>query len=398
MKLATLLALAGAGLALAANAAAETDLEILNRGNTRFACELYQKLAEPARDNLFFSPNSLSTALAMAWAGARGETSRAMASTLHFDLPPERLHAAYRELLERLGSEKLNELNAANALWAQRGLGFLPEYLNLARNSYRAGLEELDFRKAPEPARKSINAWVERQTRDRIKDLIPPGVINSQTRLVLTNAIYFKGTWAEKFLEKNTLEAPFQPEAGPPVKARLMNRQGEFGYFETPELQGLEIPYAGERLSMVILLPREADGLKNLEKRLNAENLSGWLGQMRNREVKAALPRFRLTGEFALAGVLAGMGLGPAFSDRADFSGITGRPDLCISEVVHKSFVEVNEAGTEAAAATGVVMRVTSIRPPRAVPVFRADHPFIFLIRERATGALLFLGRLANPA
>jgi serpin B len=254
----------------------------------------------------------------------------------------------------------------------------------------------VNFVKAAEQARQTINQWVERQTNGKIKDLISRGLLDSMTRLVLTNAIYFKGNWASQFKEDRTREGPFDLLDGSKVQVPMMNQTEQFGYAETDTLQVLELPYVGEELSMVILLPKRTDGIGELERELAGESLSKWLGAVRRQEVIVSMPKFKLTSKFSLGQVLRSMGMTAAFSEQADFSGMTGGRDLFISAVVHQAYVDVNEEGTEAAAATGVTMRVTSVGPVRT-PVFRADHPFIFLIRDTTSDSILFLGRVMNP-
>jgi serpin B len=371
------------------------DTRAVVKGNTAFALELYGKL-RAKEGNLFLSPFSVSTALAMTSAGARGETLDQMASTLH--LPPQKeLHPANAALLRQVnagGKKRGYELVTANALWGQRGYHFLPAFVKLNKDNYGAGLREVDFAGDTEGARRTINAWVEKETKDKIKDLLGPGVLDSMTRLVLTNAIYFKGDWLRQFKKDATREEAFQLGGGKSVKAPLMHQTGKFGYLDGGTFQALEMPYAGKDLSMVVLLPKKAEGLADLEKSLTPENLAGWLKRLREQEVEVALPRFKVTAEFELKPVLASMGMTLAFGRKADFSGMNGRRDLYLSAVVHKAFVEVNEKGTEAAAATGVVVREKSAR---VTPVFRADHPFVFLIRDRRSASVLFMGRLANP-
>lgn len=368
-------------------------------GNNEFAFDLYKKL-RGREGNLFLSPFSISTALAMTYAGARGGTEARMAKVLHLTLPGEELHSAFAELIRGLDEGKKGrgyELVVANALWGQKGYGFLKEYLDLTRSCYGAGLHEVDFEKAAEAARKTINAWVEEKTKDKIKDLIKPGVLDSLTRLVLTNAIYFKGQWASRFKEEETKDSPFTLSSGKKINVPMMNQTEEFGYIEDGNAKALELPYKGDRLSMVVLLPKKVNGLAGLEESLTAKKLSKWLSAVRKQEVVVSLPRFKFTSEFGLADVLKSMGMTDAFSlPPADFSGMDGKKDLFISAVIHKAFVEVNEEGTEAAAATAVVMKLEAAMP-EPIPVFRADHPFLFIIRDTKTGSILFMGRVAKP-
>lgn len=394
-------------------AASEKTEEVVVEGNNRFALELYAKLREQ-KGNLFFSPYSISAALAMTYAGARGETEAQMAKVLHFPTvlvekgPPssagwrvrdrERFHSAFGAIIKDLNAkgEKGNyELSVANALWGQQGYGFLAEFLELIEAKYGGKLNEVDFITATEAARQTINAWVEKETKDKIKDLIQQGMLNSMTRLVLTNAIYFKGNWARQFEEDKTKETPFTLISGEKVDVPMMNQTAEFNYMKTEDFQGLELPYVDDELSMIILLPKETDGLIGFEKSLTAENLSKWLVRLRKREVIVSIPKFKETCQFRLADVLKQMGMTDAFLAKADFSGMNGKRDLFISAVIHKAFVDVNEEGTEAAAATAVV-GVTAVGP-KEIPVFRADHPFLFLIRDNDSGSILFIGRMMNP-
>lgn len=366
----------------------------LVQANTAFALDLYQQLrGRPG--NLFFSPFSLSTALAMTAAGARGQTADEMARVLHFPNSPGP-HTDFRALLSDLkerGKKGSYELSTANALWGQQGFGFLPEFLQLTRDHYGAGLREVDFRQAPEAARGQINAWAAQETRDKIKDLLSPASVTGDTRLVLANAIYFKGRWQEQFNKEFTRDAPFLVSASEKVSVPLMSHQRHFKHLDGETFQALDLPYVGGDLTMLILLPRAVDGLPALEKVLNAELLDRVARQMRSGEVHVSLPRFKVESSFQLPETLTSLGMPSAFDkDRADFSGMDGRRDLFVSDVVHKAFVDVNEEGTEAAAATGIVIAFNSLPPE-----FRADHPFLFLIRDTKTASILFLGRLVRP-
>jgi serpin B len=377
-------------------------------GNTRFALHLYREIKGDG--NLFFSPYSVSAALAMTYAGARGETEREMAEVLGFptvESPDEAAATAIREevaavlgsLEERLEAEPETRgyaLHVANALWGQFGYPFLESYVAFVDEHLDAPLTLLDFVRETEASRQRINAWVEERTRERIKDLIPEGGVGEATRLVLTNAVYFKGDWAEEFNAKRTRDADFRGLSDTTTVA-MMTRKGDFGYFENEEAQVLEMPYEGGDLSMVVLLPKVggAAGLGALERALTPENLDAWIGAVHEREVTVHVPRFTMTwGSIDLKDHLEALGMRRAFSEgAADFTGMSEARDLFITGVFHKAFVEVNEQGTEAAAATGVVMAKTSIAPPL---VFRADHPFVFMIRDLSTGSILFLGRITD--
>lgn len=384
--------------------------QIVVEGNNEFALQLYAQLRS-RKGNLFFSPYSISTALAMTYAGARGQTEAQMAEVLHFPtvagqtparptLDSMQFHSAFGEIIESLnerGDKGGYELTVANALWGQKGYGFLDSFLEIIEANYGGSLNQVDFVRAAEAARKTINTWVAKKTNDKIKELIKPGVLSSLTRLVLTNAIYFKGNWARQFEKDKTQDEPFTLLSGQKIDVPMMNQKADLNYTETDDFQALELPYVDNELSMVILLPREFDGLKEFEQRLTQENLSQWLGKLHKREVIVSVPKFKMTSQFGLAGVLKSMGMTDAFSaGRADFSGMNGKKDLFISAVIHKAYVDVNEEGTEAAAATAVTVRVTSVRPTQ-IPVFRADHPFLFLIRDNQSGNILFIGRLMNP-
>jgi serpin B len=401
---AVLISTASVGLARRP-AAPSPDVRAVVGGGNAFAVELYAQLARKAKGNLFFSPSSIHTALAMTYAGARGRTADQMAGTLHYPREGKRLHSAFGSLLETLNNPRTDhrkkpvyELVVSNALWAQKGYPFREEFVALVQASYGAGLTELDYRR-PEPARVQINDWVADQTKQKILNLIPRGVITPRTRLVLTNAIYFKSNWADTFSERATRDEAFKLSAGRGVQTPMMRRQGRYGYLETPAFQALELPYRFGELSMVVLLPRETDGLPALEKRLTAKSLTKWLADLRRETVRVTLPKFKFTSQFRLPAVLRAMGMVEAFdAGRANFSGMTTMEKLFISDVIHKAFVAVDEKGTEAAAATAVIMALKAAMPRPVQPkVFRADHPFVFLIRHRATGSVLFLGRVADP-
>ena len=368
-------------------------------GNTAFALDLYARL-KSADGNLFFSPYSISTCLAMTYSGARGSTASQMARTLHFGANQNQLASAFSELQRQLSKaekKKGIELNVANGLWAQQDHPFLPAFLDAAAKAYQANLAQVDFRTRAEPAREAINEWVSKQTRGKITDLLQPGVVDQATRLVLVNAIYFKGTWARQFSQHNTANAPFSVTAQRSVQAPLMNLTAEFRYAEVEGLQLLELPYAGDDLAMVVLLPRATDGLASLEAQLDEQALASWLARTHSQKANVLLPKFKLTAQFSLGQTLAALGMTEAFSSNADFSGMDGERDLYLSAVVHKAFVDVNEEGTEAAAATGAVMHSLALIRPLPIPIFRADHPFLFLIRDTNSGSILFLARVVDP-
>ena len=372
----------------------------LAKNNNSFALKLFRNLTgdKSPEHNIFFSPLSITSAMAITYTGARGKTREEMKKVLCFTLSQKELPPAFwslTEALKRNASKKSYELNMANALWGQKGFHFQPEFLGLIKKYFDGGFFQVDFKRNPEGARESINAWVEKKTRNRIKELLKPGNVTTLTRLIITNAIYFKGNWASMFKKENTEKAPFFTPAGE-KKVPMMKQTGKFRYAEERgKLQILELPYEGNDLSMVILLPSRRTGLKNLERNLTAENLNSWLSRMYKRKVVVYLPKFKINSRFLLSQAMIKMGMPTAFSERADFSGITGERNIFISEAIHQAYVNVNEEGTEAAAATAVTMLATAI--PTPPPVFRADHPFIFLIIHKSTGTILFMGLLSSP-
>ncbi len=368
----------------------------LARDNTDFALRLYRQLGQE-EGNIFFSPHSISTALAMTWAGARGDTEKEMARALGFTLGQQQLHPAFAELvanLERAREESGVKLRTANALWPQQGFEFARPFIDTVQANYEAELRPLDFVGATEQSRQTINRWVEEQTEDRIKDLIQPGVLNSNTRLVLTNAIYFKGRWKEPFDEKRTSDLPFTLASGSEVDVPLMRIKEYFQYGKADGLQLLRMSYGKGGLSMVVLLPEKAGGLPALERRLEVDLLNDWLANMRRQEVDLLLPRFRVETKFQLNQALAALGMKEAFKPSADFSGMDPQKRLFLSAVIHQAFVEVNEEGTEAAAATAGMIATTSM--PMPPELFRADHPFIYMIMG-PDNEILFMGRVVDP-
>lgn len=366
--------------------------------NNRFAFELYRLYSEKYReDNIFFSPISISNAFAMLYEGARGKTGEEMLKVFHFPKGEKARREGFRTLFQEMNKPgKKYELSIANAIWTQKNYQFLKKYLDLVKNYYGGKATNLDFRQNPEGSRERINKWVESKTKEKIKDLLPKGTITSLTRLVLTNAIYFKGLWVSPFDKGLTKEEDFKITTDKSVKVLMMSHSQaqSFNYAETEDMQILEMPYEDEDISMLVLLPK-GDSLDKLEKNLTPENLKKWCGMLKREEVRVYFPRFKLERKYSMVDDLRKLGMPSAFdAGRADFSGLTGKRDLFVTEVMHKAFVEVNEEGTEAAAATGIVLGRTAL--PRRF-VFRADHPFIFIIQDRKKGNILFLGRLYNP-
>jgi serpin B len=381
----------------------EADLAELVNGNSDFAFRLYQALRQED-GNLFYSPYSISLALAMTYAGARGATESEMAEAMSYLLAQEGLHPAFNgldlELAKRgEGAEGKDSqgfrLNIVNALWGQEGYEFQLEFLDLLATNYGAGMRLLDYVGAPEQARVTINDWVSEQTEGRIEDLIPQGMIDALTRLVLTNAIYFNAAWAEPFEEKWTKDGPFYLLDGSEITVPMMLQSSSFPYAQGEGYQAIELPYDGHELSMVILLPAMGK-MGEFEASLSSERVDAILADLAHNQVMLKLPRFGFESQFGLKDALATLGMPTAFTEDADFSGMTGKPELFIADVVHKAFVSVDEAGTEAAAATAVIMSLTSAQAdPSEMTV---DHPFLFFIRDRKTGTILFVGRVVDPS
>lgn len=387
---------------LSLNELDNADLAELIRGNSEFALNLYQYFKDE-EDNFFFSPYSLSVALAMTYAGARGETEQQMRDTLKFYLSQPQLHSAFNYLDQLLatrgeGAEGKDgegfRLNIVNDIWGQEDFHFLDEFLDTMAENYGAGLRILDFVNAPEEAQTIINNYISDQTEDRIKDLIPKGLIDAMTRLVLTNAIYFTAAWQYPFAEEATSDGVFHLLDGSEATVSMMYQEESFGYTEGNGYQAIELKYDSEELSMVILLPSEGN-IAEFEQSLDSEMMNSIINNLEHKHVRLTLPKWEYEDSFKLKEVLGAMGMPIGFTDSADFSGMTGQQNLYIDEVVHKSFVSVDEAGTEAAAASAVIMKLTSA--PANVAVFTADRPFIYLIRDIDTGAVLFMGRVVNP-
>jgi serpin B len=379
--------------------AASADLQALGQGGAGFTLNLYHQMLAKEKGNIFFSPYSISLALSLVLAGAKGETAQEMARALGLNLPPERLHPAMGELvrhLTKVGNEAGQTLSVANAAWLSQGMKLLPDYQSLIKDKYSSEINQVDFCQG-EQARQTINGWVSRKTKDRIKDLIPSGLLNCDTMMVLTNAIYFLGEWAEKFDAKQTKPEPFWASPDKKVETPFMHRTGEYLYAEAEGWQVLELPYRENRLAMVVLLPKTKGGLAEVEKGLTVANLEKSSKDLAPRKVQVSLPKFEVKAAYGLNEYLIAAGMKRAFSPIADFSGIAAQQKMKIDAVLHKAWVKVEEKGTEAAAATAVVM-TKAAAPVAPKPVtFKADHPFLFLIKDKETGLILFWGRLANP-
>jgi serpin B len=376
-------------------------------GNTAFALDLYQKLKQRP-GNLFFSPYSISTALAMTYAGARGSTGSEMAKVLHFGLPQKDLHPAFGALagrMRKIQRPNLVTLLTANSLWCQRDHRFTDGFLDVVHANYQAEAQQVDFIHAPSAASGEINQWVASQTKGKIKDVVASGQFARETRLVLCNAIYFKGKWSQPFKVSHTQPDSFHISTNQTVTVPMMFQEDDFKTtrVENELMQLLELPYRGDDLSMIILLPASAGKWRNggyrdlseLEPKLTAENLHAWLAKLDGsslKETAVRLPRFTTAQNMDLEQELKSMGMPSAFDADANFSAMDGTTNLYLSDVLHKAWVEVNETGSEAAAATSAEMSL------KADPeCFIADHPFIFLIRDNGSGTILFLGRIVDP-
>lgn len=390
----------GTTLSVPVNLEKEEDIRIeegnpVVDANNKFALDLYSEY-KSEEGNIFFSPYSISTALAMTYEGARGQTAEEMQSVFYFPEDDTVRRSGYANLYNEINKEdKKYKLHTANALWPRIDFQLLEEYQNTINTYYGGIVTCLDYAGEAEKSRQTINGWVEDKTEDKIKDLIPSGILDGSTVLVLTNAIYFKGTWITQFDEKDTREEDFTTSSGNTVKIPMMKLTGEdarFNYSETGDLKILELPYEGKELSMLILLPKEGD-LDTIEESITTEKISEYRNSLQEIQIDIYIPKFKLETKYFMEGTLAEMGMPTAFGGGADFSGINGQGGIWIDKVIHQAFVEVNEEGTEAAAATAVIMEECA----RISKVFRADHPFIFIIQQKDSGNILFLGRVSDP-
>jgi serpin B len=379
------------------------QLAALVSGNSTFAFNLYQQLTQGNSGNIFYSPYSISTALAMTYAGANGDTATQMAKALDFTLPQAQLHPAFDDLALQLASRgqgasgtngKSFALNIANALWCEKTYNFLPDFLNTLGQNYGAGVNLLDFVNSPEPSRVTINNWVSNETNNKINNLIPAGAIAPQTRLVLTNAIYFDAAWQNPFSADKTQNGTFNLLDGSTVSVPMMNNEASYGYTQGTGYQAVELPYSGGQVAMDIIMP-DAGNFTTFESGMTAGSVSAIISNLQTKSINLTMPKFNFDSSFSLNSALSALGTPIAFSNQADFSGMTGNKDLTIADVVHKAYVAVDEQGTEAAAATGVVMSAMAVMNQNNVTI---DQPFIFMIRDIQTGAILFVGRVLNPA
>ncbi|MDH7506865.1 MAG: serpin family protein [Candidatus Thermoplasmatota archaeon] len=359
----------------------------------KFSFDFYQKISENKHENIFFSPYSIFVALSMAYEGACGNTAIQMFNILNFLQNDSETQGSFGRIYNLLNQKQTGyKISTANAFWIHQKYIFLPEYINLLQNYYMAEANKLDFSNNVEAA-SIINSWIENQTNGKIKDMIDPGSLSELTRLVLTNAIYFKGLWEHPFDPKYTSKMDFKINHIETVKVDMMSLSDcSFDYTETDDLQILKLPYKGKNLSMIVILPKE-NNLSIVDSLLNTLNIKNWYKNFQKTQINIFLPKFKFVAEYNLNNILKDMGMVDAFSEiDADFFGMDGTRSLFISDILHKAFVEVNEEGTEAAAATSVIVTTTAM-----TPTFNADHPFVFLIQHEDTGAILFMGKIINP-
>jgi len=378
-------------------AATEEGVSAVVEANNRFAFDFYAK--HKGDSNFFFSPYSVSSAMSMVYEAAKDSTASQIASVFHFPDIKTLEPSSARIYNEINKTDKSYSLNTANALWAQKDYKFLPNYFKTIGEYYGGQLTNLDFISNVENSRITINNWVEDRTNDKIKNLIPQGMISEDTRLVLTNAIYFKGKWQEQFKKKDTKQENFSITPKSTIKTDMMQLTGEdarFQYAENGDVKVLSLPYQGNDLSMVLILPEDGKTIQDAENYLSVDKFSELKASMQKWQVDVYVPKFKLETKYFMSQDLASMGMPIAFSDNANFSGMTGSNDLKIDQVIHQAFVRVDEEGTEAAAATAITMKVTSAMPQQA-KIFRADHPFLFIIQQNSTGNILFLGRIDSP-
>jgi len=378
-------------------AKADDNLQTMVKSNNAFGFDLYHKF-KGERGNLFFSPYSISTALAMTYEGAKGQTAKEMQTVLHLPDDKQKIRSGFVNIYNELNKEgKSYKLTTANALWAQKDYPFINEYFKVVDEYYNGRVTNLDFKTDTENSRVTINNWIEDKTNDKIKDLIPVGMLSPMTRLVLTNAIYFRADWSDQFRAEDTRDGQFKLHSGQNVDVRMMHKTNHYNYGETNNLQILEMDYLGNDLSMLIILPKE-NNITQIENIFNKEKLDDWKNDMGKEKVRIALPKFKFKTKYFMTDTLKEMGMPTAFKwPGSDFTGMSPTNELYIDEVIHQTFVEVAEYGTEAAAATAVLMKAGAALQQEQPKIFNANHPFIFIIQQKDSGNILFMGRMSDP-
>ncbi len=381
------------------------ETKTIHQNNTDFAFELYKNLDDKTK-NIFLSPYSISTAMAMTYSGSGSQTSKELAAGMHFDTDIKKSDEAFKILIEAINSRNNEDIkmSVANRLFGDQRFKFNQTYIDGVKNNFGAPLEKVDFVKDLEGSRKKINSWVESKTENKIKELIKEKVMDDSTKLVLVNAIYFYGDWAKQFDSTYTAKKDFHLDNTNKISHKLMWQKSYFEYMETDEFQAIRMPYKGNTIYMEVYLPKSKDGIAEFEKTLTSANHEKWNKSFHSEEVYLTFPKFKMTADFSLGKIFEEkMGMKTAFSDAADFYGMVEKKEqgLKISKVIHKAFIDVSEKGTEAAAATAVIMQLvtTSIHhEPDPYKIFTADHPFFFMIKDKSTGSILFMGKVMNPA
>jgi len=359
--------------------------------------DLYALLSQES-GNAFVSPFSISSALAMTYIGAVGNTAQQMRQVLHFDLADQELHSGFSRLIRSMNEPRKDyQLSVVNAIWAQEGYAFKEDFLQQIEAYYQAGFNLVDFVNDRNNARKTINDWIEENTEGKIKNMIKENNINALTRLILTNAIYFKGSWQKPFDPSATELRPFYVSRDTEKEVQMMWQRSDFRYTDDDLVQVLELPYSGSGVSMIVILPKEERTLHEVEQQLSLELFKQWISNLKMESVEVYLPKFRIECRLELRTVLMNMGMSDAFTDAADFSGMDGTRKLKIQNVIHQSFVEVDEKGTEAAAATAVIVGIKASPYEEKYVVFKADRPFLFILYDKTHDLILFMGRLSNP-
>jgi len=366
-----------------------------NYTSNNFAFTFFSKILGQDKGNVFFSPYSISSLFSMVYEGARGKTADQIQSVFHFISDDAMRKSNAKAENTNLSSSPLYKLDLANAIWVQDDYHIIPSYIDILQQYYNSNVTNLDFKTNPDDSRKTINIWVENKTNQKIQDLLPEGSVNQNTRVVLTNAIYFKGNWTNQFLATDTQNENFTTSDKNVVTVSMMSTFASFPYYEDDKLQILQMPYQGDRLSMIVLLPKDSN-IQSLDDTLSPEQMHKWSLELVSTPVKVYMPKFSLDTKYILNDKLGSMGIRDAFDpNAADFTSITGNKDLSVSMAVHQAYLRVDERGTEAAAATGIIFQTTSM--PIYKDVFRADHPFVFMIYDKQTDLILFLGQVTDP-